>query len=117
MTTTTARLSSMGQAALTYVQRLGWPVSPVHWITDEGACSCGNPACSSPGKHPLTPRGFKEASRDPEQIQQWWTRWPQGNIGIPTGSASGFDVLDIDPRHGGDISLAELEAQYPEFGR
>lgn len=99
----------MLQAALAYVQQLGWPVFPCHWITEAGACSCGLPHCGSPGKHPLTGQGFKEANRDEAQIRGWWTRWPAANIAIPTGAVSGFDVLDVDPRHGGEESLAELE--------
>ncbi|MDJ0378483.1 bifunctional DNA primase/polymerase [Cryobacterium sp. PH31-L1] len=52
--------------------------------------------CVPEGKHPLTPAGFHDASRDVEQVQAWWTRWPGANIGMPTGSASGIDVVDID---------------------
>ncbi len=102
-------LNQMLQAALAYAKRLGWPVFPCCWITEAGACSCGRPDCGSPGKHPLTGQGFKEATRDEAQIRVWWTKWPAANIGIPTGAASGFDVLDVDPRHGGEVELDELE--------
>jgi hypothetical protein len=37
--------------------------------------------------------------------------WPNANIGIATGTISGFFVLDIDGEEGED-SLAELEGQY-----
>src|SRR5260221_12533215 len=53
-------------------------------------------------------RGFHDATTDTERIRRWWKRWPRANIGIPTGSASGWVVIDIDPRHGGDRSLAAL---------
>jgi bifunctional DNA primase/polymerase-like protein/primase-like protein len=33
-------------------------------------------------------------------------------VGIHTGQASGLVVLDVDPRHGGDETLRELEAKY-----
>ncbi len=52
--------------------------------------------CVTDGKHPLTPAGFHDASRDLEQVRTWWTRWPGANIGMPTGSASGIDVVDVD---------------------
>ncbi|WP_166791542.1 bifunctional DNA primase/polymerase [Cryobacterium sp. Hh38] len=52
--------------------------------------------CVPEGKHPLTPAGFHDASRDVDQVQAWWTRWPGANIGMPTGSTSGIDVVDID---------------------
>lgn len=54
------------------------------------------------GKEPLTPHGFHDASTDVEQIRRWWKRWPSANIGVPTGAASGWDVLDFDPRNNGD---------------
>jgi bifunctional DNA primase/polymerase-like protein len=34
------------------------------------------------------------------------------NIGIRTGQESGLVVLDIDPRHGGDETVRQLEAQH-----
>jgi hypothetical protein len=52
--------------------------------------------CVPEGKHPLTPSGFHDASRDVDQVRAWWTRWPGANIGMPTGSTSGIDVVDID---------------------
>lgn len=45
-----------------------------------------------------------------DQIRRWWRRWPQANVGVVTGAVSGLVVLDVDPRHGGDDSLADLEA-------
>jgi hypothetical protein len=41
-----------------------------------------------------------------------WTIAPQANIGIPTGEVSGFVVLDVDPRHGGDDALWDLERKH-----
>ena len=49
-----------------------------------------------PTKEPLTPHGFKDATTDVRQIRQWWHKWPRAMIGMPTGPASGIDVLDID---------------------
>ena len=67
----------------------GYPVFPVRLCPD--ACLkcdiCKTPACS---------HGFKDASRDPEQIRELWRRYPGGLIGVPTGEISGFDALDID---------------------
>ncbi len=69
-------------AALGYAQ-LRWPLPPC--IPDE--------------KAPLTRRGFKDATTDPEQIRQWWTRWPTANPAVATGTP-GPDVIDIDTKHG-----------------
>lgn len=80
------------QAALAYAQQFRLPVFPL----------------KPRGKVPLSPNGFKNATIDPHIIGIWGTNWSDANVGIPTGTTSGFDVLDIDPRHGGDESLKEL---------
>ena len=59
-------------------------------------------------KTPLTAHGFKDATTDEAQIREWWTRWPDAGIGMPTGPKSGVVVLDEDPRHGGDVSLKQF---------
>ncbi len=98
--------SRLLEAALDSARR-GWAVFPLHAI-DACTCTCGNADCDSPGKHPRTPNGFKAATRDPEQIATWWRQWPDANIGIATGATSDLLVLDVDPRHGGDDTLADL---------
>jgi putative DNA primase/helicase len=90
------------EAAITYAQRSGWRVFPIHWPVD-GTCSCKNPDCQSPAKHPLTPNGFKDATTNPKIISEWWTKWPSANIGIATGAVSGIVVVDIDNRGEGGI--------------
>jgi Bifunctional DNA primase/polymerase, N-terminal len=97
-------------AALAYAAR-GWPVFPCHGMRDE-QCTCGKPNCAHPGKHPLTRHGCKDATTDPQQIEQWWTDHPDANVAIATGASSGLMVLDLDPRHGGQLTLDELEATY-----
>ena len=88
---------------------LGWAVIPLHHIA-HGRCSCGNPDCRSPGKHPRTPNGLSDATLDETTIRSWWSAWPDANIAIATGTASGFWALDVDPRNGGDTSLEALES-------
>ena len=63
------------------------------------------------GKIPLTPHGFKDASTDPAIIAEWWDREPCANIGLVTGNAAGFWVLDIDGT-AGESSLRALEQQH-----
>lgn len=46
------------------------------------------------------------------QIEGWFRSWPDANLGIVTGAISGLVVLDVDPIHGGDGSLAELEHRH-----
>jgi hypothetical protein len=107
---TNARL----EAALSYLEKLQWAVVPLHWI-DQGRCSCGVEDCRTPGKHPhhkFAPHGVHSASKDAAKITEWYTREPRLNVGIATGETSGFVVLDVDPRNGGDDTLAELEKKY-----
>ena len=81
------------QHALHYAGH-GWPVFP-----------CGT------DKRPLIKTGFKAASTDEKQIREWWTRWPSASIGMPTGSASGVWVLDLDLPDGPE-TMRRLEAAH-----
>jgi predicted P-loop ATPase len=103
----------MHRSAELYAER-GWLVFPLHSITS-GVCSCGRPTCGNAGKHPRTPNGFKDATTDAAQIAIWWTTWPDANIGIATGKASGIFVVDVDPRNGGEYSYDELAEQIGGF--
>lgn len=100
---------SMMEYALEYARR-GLAVFPVHTVID-GKCSCEKD-CHSPGKHPLTIKGFRNATTDESTIQNWWGRWPDANIGIATGRESGVIVLDIDKEKGGFESLKVLKGKY-----
>jgi hypothetical protein len=91
-------------AALGYAAR-GWFVFPCAWI--EGvACSCKDPECISPGKHPLTPHGLLEATNDPALVRDFWTKFPKANIAVVTGAKSGIAVVDVD-----DVALAKSELE------
>jgi len=96
------------QAALYYYAPRGWPVLALHSGTSAGGCTCGSPDCNSPGKHPRTAHGLRDATTNAETIRELWARWPDANLGIATGAVSGLVVLDMDPRHGGEDSLDEL---------
>lgn len=97
--------------ALDYAARLGWAVFPVHHVRN-GKCSCGDEACTSPGKHPACAHGVKEGTTDPDRITAWWQALPDCNIAVCTGELSGVWVLDIDPRHHGDVALSDLEQEH-----
>jgi len=57
------------------------------------------------------------ASNDTEQVERWAAQFPGCNIGVATGRGSGFIVLDVDPRHGGNESLTELERRHGTLPR
>lgn len=103
-------------AALRYAER-GWPLVPLYGIVDgpDGLrrCECRRGAeCRSPGKHPRWSGWPSRTTTNPAVLNAWCQRWPAMNVGIATGHDAGLVVLDFDPRHGSDASLAEMEASY-----
>jgi hypothetical protein len=64
--------------------------------------------CGARAKHPITPHGCKDATTDRAVIRSWWRVDPEANLGLATGAISGIFVLDVDPDHGGEGSLASL---------
>ncbi len=99
--------STLLDYALAYIGR-GWKILPVHSITAGGKCTCNNRECPTKGKHPRISNWQKDATIDETQIRQWWSLWPDANIGILTGVDSGLWALDVDPRNGGNESLSDL---------
>lgn len=63
------------------------------------------------GKKPTIKDWPNRATTDRSRIHSWWNRWPQANIGIPTGKRSGLLVIDVDPGAGGRASLDRLEEE------
>jgi hypothetical protein len=68
-----------------------------------------------PDKSPATKNSFKDATTDAAQISRWYAAHPENGIGIPTGKASGWLVLDVDPRHGGDATLTALVERHGDL--
>jgi hypothetical protein len=100
-------MNALLDAALGFAAR-GIPVYPVHWARPipggaSLACSCSRgPGCDRPAKHPLVRHGIHDATTNPAQLERWWSRWPQANLGLATGIV--FDALDVD----GPAGLAAL---------
>jgi hypothetical protein len=70
--------------------------------------------CRDDNKAPTCPNGFKDAQTEPAKIRELWRRYPGPLVGVPTGEASGIDVLDVDPRHGGHIWFEANRERLPE---
>jgi hypothetical protein len=68
------------------------------------------------GKRPLVEHGLHDATTDPDQIHQWWERWPDANVAVRTGRESGLVVIDADGEEG-HASLRGLEREHGELPR
>jgi hypothetical protein len=115
-------------AAVDYASR-GIPVLPLHYpvphrngfqpvpgdpqsVVARTRCSCRDPSCGQPGKHPLgslVPHGVNDATTNRARILAWWTRQPHANIGLACGHR--FDVLDVDGP-GGAQAIRDLAATH-----
>jgi hypothetical protein len=114
-------------AALGYASR-GIPVLPLQYplphhvdlqpVNGDGppavraGCSCRDPGCGQPAKHPLgalVPHGVKDATTNRARVLAWWTRHPQANVGLATGHR--FDVLDVDGPTG-EAAIRALAAEH-----
>ena len=100
--------------AITYAD-LGLHVIPLWSVSAAGRCLCGKEDCNSPGKHPygrFAPNGSKNGTTDGAVIANWFAAEEEINIAICTGPDSGIVVLDVDPEHSGDETLANLEDRH-----
>lgn len=86
----------------------GWRIFPVYGI-DRGKCTCRDGAkCQSPGKHPRTRYGVKDATNDIETVRVWAELYPETNWGVACGPGSDLFVVDVDPRNGGFDSITQV---------
>jgi hypothetical protein len=101
----------------------GHAVFPVNWpVSHNGKnlCSCGSDGrgrpCTKPAKHPygkLATNGVLSATTDTGIIKTWFGyQAREANLGV---HCEGLVVLDVDPRRGGDESLAALEREHGEL--
>ena len=101
-------------AAVAY-ERYGYHPIILHhiagWAADGTAiCSCQRGLqCKAAGKHPRM-QGWKTTKPHPLEIEDWWGRHPDANVGLAMGGTKRLVALDVDGEKGQD-SLAELEAQ------
>lgn len=106
MTTTLA-------AALAYAAH-GWPafgVPPTPRKLPHKNCSaCPDASCAGRCGHPYC-HGFYAATTDAERLREWWARFPADLVAIRTGEPSGLVVVDVDPRNGGQATLAKLDEE------
>lgn len=78
------------------------------------------PITAASKKPPMIKDWPNKATTNENQINQWWSKWSQANIGIATGAQSGFFVLDIDSGTNGFSSLdalLKIHGQLPVTGK
>jgi hypothetical protein len=90
---------SIAEAIHDYIGR-GWSIIPIR-----------------PGdKRPLVRwEGFQHGCPSEEEARGWISTWPDAGIGVVTGAISGLVVIDVDLRHGGDVSMEELEREHGQL--
>ena len=71
------------QIAIDIVKELNLPVFPCKF-----------------NKSPYIMHGYKDATKDLSQINNFWTNFPEALIGVPTGKETGLFVVDIDEGKG-----------------
>lgn len=81
-------------AAIAYT-KLGWAVVPAR------------------GKVPVAPRGFLDASTDPDVLRKLWGSATHYGVSLATGEMSGVWALDVD----GEVGAAALSALTERHGR
>jgi hypothetical protein len=91
-----ATVNFMIEGALAIATR-GFRVFPVR-APKGGFCPCRDQGCTKPGKHPHITKFNQRATTDANQVVEWWTKWPDANIGVVCGD--GLVVVDIDGDEG-----------------
>jgi len=89
-----------------YLTTLGFTVFPLHYVTDTGACSCGDSTCTTnAGKHPMVK--WSKISSPEMAIQEVHLaigRYGWCNLGLITGKkrgpAPGIVAIDLDVKDG-----------------
>lgn len=97
-------IKSILDYALDYQSR-GFSVVPLR--TDGAKCP------------PIRWKEFQTRRATEQEILAWWVKWPNSNVGIVTGSASGIFVIDADSEEGGKWVAANLPVTsvYAKTGR
>lgn len=73
--------------------KLGWSVIPIE----------------PRGKKPLVKwEKYQKERATEDQIKQWWTKYPNANIGVITGIISEIIVIDIDSKKGEEEYIAKF---------
>lgn len=96
--------NNIKEKIISFISKNDLYMFPLHSIYNN-CCTCGNPACTSPGKHPLLKYNWKYSCTNKiENIKKWFVK-TNVNYAIATGKLSEktgkrLIVIDIDnPEH------------------
>lgn len=68
------------------------------------------------GKKPLVKwEGYQDQAAGPEEIREWFIKWPKANVAVVTGAISNLDAVDVDSKQGEDALIEALGDQLSEF--
>lgn len=73
----------------------GWHIVICHGY-DNGKCTCRNPNCSTPGKHPVLGAWQLKATIDEDELAHWLDGSKNYNIGVQLGEKSGIIDIEFD---------------------
>jgi hypothetical protein len=101
-------MEPMLAAALSYAETRHWDIFPAD-TSGKNKKSYKSAQYSNGAKWGKT--------RDPEQIRKDFRKWPEANIGLPTGKNNGFWVLEADTLKGHNVDgIASLRALEKKHG-
>ena len=102
------------RAAALHTAGRGWPVFLLgHSKRPVANCpDCRNGSHDPQSCGHLTCHGFYAATTDPDRITAMIAAVPDGQLAVRTGVVSGLLVVDVDPAHGGRVSLIGLMADW-----
>ena len=86
---------------------------PLHSPLSEGKCTCGRNDCNAQGKHPRENDWVNKGVQGAVGLQALADRYGRNlNVGILTGPTNRIIVIDVDPKHGGDTTMAQWIAEH-----
>jgi hypothetical protein len=100
--------------AATWFAERGFGIFPVWSTGPDGTCRCPDGrGCTSPGKHPITRDGFKNATTDTSRISTFLSAASEPNYGmVPPEGVLVWDV-DTDDERERLVRLAERHGSLP----
>lgn len=88
------------QVAIQVASELGLPVFPVREKDTTYIDKKSGKIVTLKAKSPYTRNGFKDATKDLNQIDALWSRNPNAAVGVPTGPETSILVIDKDTGDG-----------------